>query len=303
MSEEAEPAGLGRHPAVGDAAGVFQAGGPQGRARRRRRGAGWKAELLASAGARVEVLCAGAFRQARRDRRAGARPSRSSAADGEPKTSSAPRSRSWTRAKLDGGDRLSRRRAGGGGAIVNVIDRPEFCDFSFGTLVNRSPLVVAISTDGAAPVFAQAIRARLEALLPMSFAKWAEAAREWRRRVADLGLDFRQRRTFWERFAELALRGGAKRPDSRRFRRAGGRARRQRDDRRGADLAGRRRAGRSRPSHPESGARLADGRRSHVRSISRRRARSISRAARRRASMSASGQGRPRQAKRRSRRK
>ena len=67
------------------------------------------------------------------------------------------------------------------GVPVNVVDRPEFCDFSFGSLVNRSPLVVAISTDGAAPVLAQAIRARIEALLPANFAQWAEAAREWRR--------------------------------------------------------------------------------------------------------------------------
>ena len=49
---------------------------------------------------------------------------------------------------------------------VNVIDRPAFCDFAFGAIVNRSPLVIGISTDGAAPVFAQAIRAKLEALLP-----------------------------------------------------------------------------------------------------------------------------------------
>ena len=37
---------------------------------------------------------------------------------------------------------------------VNVIDKPKFCDFSFGAIVNRSPLVIGISTDGAAPVFA-----------------------------------------------------------------------------------------------------------------------------------------------------
>ena len=59
---------------------------------------------------------------------------------------------------------------------VNVIDKPAFCDFSFGAIVNRSPLVIGISTDGAAPVFAQAIRAKLEALLPHGFAHWAAAA-------------------------------------------------------------------------------------------------------------------------------
>ena len=63
---------------------------------------------------------------------------------------------------------------------VNVIDKPAFCDFSFGAIVNRSPLVIGISTDGAAPVFGQAIRAKLEALIPRGFARWAEAARQWR---------------------------------------------------------------------------------------------------------------------------
>ena len=48
------------------------------------------------------------------------------------------------------------------------------------SIVNRSPLVIGISTDGAAPVFAQAIRAKLEALIPRGFARWAEAARRWR---------------------------------------------------------------------------------------------------------------------------
>ena len=66
------------------------------------------------------------------------------------------------------------------GVPVNVIDKPKFCDFAFGAIVNRSPLVIGISTDGAAPVFAQAIRAKLEALIPRGFAPWAEAARRWR---------------------------------------------------------------------------------------------------------------------------
>ena len=66
------------------------------------------------------------------------------------------------------------------GVPVNVIDKPAFCDFSFGAIVNRSPLVIGISTDGAAPVFAQAIRAKLEALLPQGFAGWAAAAGRWR---------------------------------------------------------------------------------------------------------------------------
>jgi uroporphyrin-III C-methyltransferase / precorrin-2 dehydrogenase / sirohydrochlorin ferrochelatase len=90
------------------------------------------------------------------------------------------------------------------GVPVNVIDRPAFCDFSFGAIVNRSPLVIGISTDGAAPVFAQMIRAKLEALIPLGFARWAEAARRWRPRLQALGLNLFDRRRFWETFVREA---------------------------------------------------------------------------------------------------
>jgi uroporphyrin-III C-methyltransferase/precorrin-2 dehydrogenase/sirohydrochlorin ferrochelatase len=91
------------------------------------------------------------------------------------------------------------------GVPVNVIDKPAFCDFAFGSIVNRSPLVIGISTDGAAPVFGQAVRAKLEALIPRGFARWAQAARAWRPRVRALALSFRERRAFWERFTERAV--------------------------------------------------------------------------------------------------
>ena len=91
------------------------------------------------------------------------------------------------------------------GVPVNVIDRPAYCDFSFGSIVNRSPLVIGVSTDGAAPVFAQAVRARLEALIPRGFARWAEAARRWRDAVKSARLSPMSRRKFWERFTAQAL--------------------------------------------------------------------------------------------------
>jgi uroporphyrin-III C-methyltransferase / precorrin-2 dehydrogenase / sirohydrochlorin ferrochelatase len=91
------------------------------------------------------------------------------------------------------------------GVPVNVIDRPAFCDFAFGAIVNRSPLVIGISTDGAAPVFGQAIRAKIEAVIPNGFARWADAARSWRPRVQALALSFRGRRNLWEKFADRAV--------------------------------------------------------------------------------------------------
>src|SRR5262249_55450950 len=86
------------------------------------------------------------------------------------------------------------------GVPVNVIDRPAYCDFFFGAIVNRSPLVIGISTDGAAPVFGQAIRARLETMIPRGFAGWANAARRWRKTVQSSGLSLSARRRFWQAF-------------------------------------------------------------------------------------------------------
>ncbi len=92
------------------------------------------------------------------------------------------------------------------GVPVNVIDKPDFCDFAFGSIVNRSPLVIGISTDGAAPVFAQAIRAKLEAMIPQGFTRWADAARRWRGPLKSSGLSFAARRRFWQIFTTHAVR-------------------------------------------------------------------------------------------------
>jgi uroporphyrin-III C-methyltransferase/precorrin-2 dehydrogenase/sirohydrochlorin ferrochelatase len=103
------------------------------------------------------------------------------------------------------------------GVPVNVIDRPAFCDFSFGAIVNRSPLVIGISTEGASPVFGQAIRAKIETLIPQGFARWAAAALTWRPRLRALALPFRGRRTFWERFTARAMAAPDRMPDAAEF--------------------------------------------------------------------------------------
>jgi uroporphyrin-III C-methyltransferase/precorrin-2 dehydrogenase/sirohydrochlorin ferrochelatase len=100
---------------------------------------------------------------------------------------------------------------------VNIIDRPEFCDFQFGSIVNRSPLVVAISTDGAAPIFAQAIRAKIEALLPAGFAHWVAAAKLWRTQVPLKQAGAALRRGFWTAYAALAFAQPHRAPAERDF--------------------------------------------------------------------------------------
>ncbi|MGL5447613.1 MAG: siroheme synthase CysG [Rhabdaerophilum sp.] len=117
-------------------------------------------------------------------------------------------------AKDDEEARIFRSAARAAGAIVNVIDRPDYCDVQFGAIVNRSPFLVAISTDGAAPVFGQAIRAKIETLLPPSLQSWAEAARDWRPMVQARSLGFAARRRIWEWFAERALSSTAPPMDS-----------------------------------------------------------------------------------------
>jgi uroporphyrin-III C-methyltransferase/precorrin-2 dehydrogenase/sirohydrochlorin ferrochelatase len=103
------------------------------------------------------------------------------------------------------------------GVPVNIVDRPAFSDFAFGAIVNRSPLVIGISTDGASPVFGQGLRAKIEGLVPRGFARWAAAAAAWRPRVKALALPFRGRRDFWERFTARALAAPDHAPDDSEF--------------------------------------------------------------------------------------
>jgi uroporphyrin-III C-methyltransferase/precorrin-2 dehydrogenase/sirohydrochlorin ferrochelatase len=102
--------------------------------------------------------------------------------------------------------RLFHERAVAAGVPVNVIDKPEFCQFKFGSIVNRSPVVIGISTDGAAPILGQAIRRRIETLLPQSLKSWAELAQSIRAHVTGM-LTPAQRRNFWERFVDRTFMG------------------------------------------------------------------------------------------------
>ena len=162
--------------------------------------AAWKAELLAAAGAHLHLFAPDPCERLR---------------DVAERLGLAIHERAWREADLEGAlialleapdeTEATRFRAAAraAGALVNVIDRPKFCDFSFGSIVERSPLVIAVSTDGAAPVFAQAVRARIEAMFPDALRAWAEAARAWRPRLA--GFDQGRRRAIWLDFADRAF--------------------------------------------------------------------------------------------------
>jgi uroporphyrin-III C-methyltransferase / precorrin-2 dehydrogenase / sirohydrochlorin ferrochelatase len=167
--------------------------------------AAWKAELLSAAGAAVDVFADHPCEELR------------ALAEEPPRGAITLTRRAWTPEDFPGaavavggfdddGDAQAFACATRvAGVPVNVIDKPAHCDFSFGAIVNRSPLVIGISTDGAAPVFGQAIRAKLEAMIPRGFARWADAARRWRAAVQASGLSFAGRRRFWQLFTGFAI--------------------------------------------------------------------------------------------------
>lgn len=172
----------------------------------------WKAELLAAAGASVEIYAETYF-------------------DGFESLASAPtsgrialNSRKWRSDDFAGAalavgaitetDEAERFvvAARASSVPVNIVDRPELCDFQFGAIVNRSPLVVGISTDGAAPVLAQAVRSLVETLLPAGVRHWLDAAKAWRGEGDRLGVTTADRRRFWDLFATRALTETERRP-------------------------------------------------------------------------------------------
>jgi uroporphyrin-III C-methyltransferase/precorrin-2 dehydrogenase/sirohydrochlorin ferrochelatase len=101
------------------------------------------------------------------------------------------------------------------GVLVNVADVGAYCDFITPSVVDRSPLVVAISSGGAAPVIARILRARIESLLPPAYGRLAEFVGQFRDHVGEKIKKTLDRRRFWESTIEgpvgdLFLSGAAK---------------------------------------------------------------------------------------------
>ncbi len=85
---------------------------------------------------------------------------------------------------------------------VNVVDRPALCSFVVPSIVDRSPLVLAVSTGGTSPVLARLVRARLESLIPASYGRLAGILGEFRDRVKERFKRVADRRIFWEKIVQ-----------------------------------------------------------------------------------------------------
>lgn len=95
---------------------------------------------------------------------------------------------------------------------VNVVDTPDLCDFVVPSIIDRSPIVVAVSSGGASPVLARLIRAKLETTIPAAYGRLALLAKDFRDSVKQTFSTINDRRKFWEkvlqgRIAELVFSG------------------------------------------------------------------------------------------------
>ncbi len=85
---------------------------------------------------------------------------------------------------------------------VNVVDNPALCSFIVPSIIDRSPMVIAVGSSGTAPVLARLTRSRIEAMLPMALSGLGKLANKYRQKVKDTFSNITQRRRFWEQVFE-----------------------------------------------------------------------------------------------------
>ena len=96
--------------------------------------------------------------------------------------------------------------------LVNVVDRPEICDFIFPSILERGDITVSVSTGGASPVLARMLRTKLETMIPGAYGKVAKIIAENRVMVREKLKQSQSNKIFWEqmlnsKFLELVLSG------------------------------------------------------------------------------------------------
>ncbi|HSB96442.1 MAG TPA: siroheme synthase CysG [Spongiibacteraceae bacterium] len=101
---------------------------------------------------------------------------------------------------------------------VNVVDNPDLCSVILPSIIDRSPVMIAIGSGGQSPVLVRQLRAKLESTIPMAFGRLAALVGAFRARVAQRFGDLEERRHFWEQLlegpiAEMVLAGHEQRAE------------------------------------------------------------------------------------------
>lgn len=91
------------------------------------------------------------------------------------------------------------KQAKADGILVNVVDDPELCNCIFPSIVDRNPLLIAITSSGKAPVLARSIRAKLESTIPASYGQLAQLVGKFRQAVKARFSSMDDRLSFWEK--------------------------------------------------------------------------------------------------------
>ncbi|WP_319413658.1 NAD(P)-dependent oxidoreductase [uncultured Cohaesibacter sp.] len=172
-------------------------------------GAAWKAELLAAAGAQVHIYASAPEEEMTRLLTAAPTGDRCYVRHQRDWQPDDFKGAMLAVGEIEEAEEAERflAAANSAGAMVNIIDNPAYCQFQFGSIVNRSPVVISISTDGAAPILGQAIRRRIESLIPPMMSEWAHLAQRLRPAVMERFKPGAGRRRFWEAFVDIAFSG------------------------------------------------------------------------------------------------
>lgn len=82
--------------------------------------------------------------------------------------------------------------------LTNVVDQPELCTYITPAIIDRSPMIIALSSSGSAPILIRMLREQIEKTLPQGYGKLADFSFKFREHVKARVKGLRNRRTFWE---------------------------------------------------------------------------------------------------------